>query len=440
MSAAAYRAGEELRDERTGLTHDYTRRHGIDSWIQAPAGAPSWVYDREDLWNRVEAREPQKNSQLAREINVALPVELGRERQDELVRGYVREQFTSRGMVADVAVHRDKEENPHAHVMLTMRRVDGDSFGPKERDWNRKDLLEGWRESWSTHANRALEREGREERIDHRSFAERGIDREPTVHEGPNVREMERRGIPTERGEWNRAVIERNAERDRRDDEARREREREEARRRDPVERRVDAWRSIGYSRETARTLATWERERGAEFHTDGEAHQQLERQRDAMYRDKWSLREDGHALREVDRMLEARDRALEKVAEHETGGGVLRRAFSGSAREDYREARRDVGWYDRELGRQGIRGREDLDRRAEELSAREEAQREREGSWGPYEKAWRELGSVMRAREEDHRQELRERNWEMLDRMRGDAPGTAKAREEMDRGDEWGR
>ncbi len=332
VSAAAYRAGEELRDERTGLTHDYTRRRDIDSWIQAPEGAPSWVYDREDLWNRVEAREPQKNSQLAREINVALPVELGRERQDELVRGYVREQFTSRGMVADVSVHRDKEENPHAHVMLTMRRVDGDSFGPKERDWNRKDVLEGWRESWSTHANRALEREGREERIDHRSFAERGIDREPTVHEGPNVREMERRGIPTERGEWNRAVMEHNAERDRRDEEARTQREREEARLRDPVESRADAWRSIGYSRETARTLATWERDRGREFRTDGEAHQQLGREREAMYRDKWSLREE---RREHGRLEEYAERYREarEVVERSSS---LKRIFSTDARLEY--------------------------------------------------------------------------------------------------------
>ncbi len=246
VAAAAYRSGSELHDERTDLYHDYSRRRDIDSWIQAPEGAAAWVSDRQSLWNRVEASERRWDSQVAREINVALPIELDRDRQDELVRGYVREQFTSRGMVADVAIHRGDEGNPHAHVMLTMRPLDGDRFGPKEREWNSTETLQGWREAWSVHANRELERDGREERIDHRSHEARGIEREPTVHEGPNVREMEARGIRTERGEWNRAVLERNAERDRRErerqEEERRQREREDARQRDPMERRADAW------------------------------------------------------------------------------------------------------------------------------------------------------------------------------------------------------
>ncbi len=143
VAAAAYRSGSELHDERTDLYHDYSRRRDIDSWIQAPEGSPSWVTDRQSLWNRVEASETRCDSQVAREINVALPVELDRGRQEELVRGYVAEQFTSRGMVADVAIHRGDEHNPHAHVMLTMRSLDGDRFGPKEREWNSTDTGTG---------------------------------------------------------------------------------------------------------------------------------------------------------------------------------------------------------------------------------------------------------------------------------------------------------
>ena len=189
VAAAAYRAGEGLRDERTGRSHDYGRRREIESWIQAPAWAPDWATDRGRLWNEVEASERRSDSQLAREINVALPVELSRERQGELVRSFVREQLAGRGMVADVAVHRQDPGNPHAHVMLTTRSVGEGGFGPKARGWNRPEELAGWREAWAVHANRELEREGREERVDHRSHGDRGLDREPTVREGPDARE-----------------------------------------------------------------------------------------------------------------------------------------------------------------------------------------------------------------------------------------------------------
>jgi len=342
----------------------------------------------------------------------------------------VAEQFTSRGMVADVAIHRGDEGNPHAHVMLTMRPLDGDRFGPKEREWNSTETLQGWREAWSVHANRELERDGREERIDHRSHEARGIEREPTVHEGPNVREMEARGIRTERGEWNRAVLERNAECDRR------ERERQEARRRDPVERRADAWQRIGYSRETARTVARRERERGKEFRTDGEAHQQLGRERDAMYHDKWSLREE---RREYGR-LEDHARWARQASDVIQSSSAWRRAFSADARLEYERAKRDLGYHAGELGRARVEGPEELERRGQGLIAREEAQEAREGSWGPYERAWREIGDALRDRREECRQQECEERWERTDRLRGDPPGTAKAREEMDRGDEWGR
>jgi ATP-dependent exoDNAse (exonuclease V) alpha subunit len=215
VGAAAYRSGERLVDERTGLVHDYSRRRGeIEAFIEAPEQA--WAWEREELWNRVEASEKRKDSQLCREVEVALPKELSREEQRELVRDFVQEQFVARGMVADVSIHRGDENNPHAHVMLTTREVDpgGAGFGSKAREWNSNELLKEWREGWAERANRALERAGLRERIEHRSFASRGIDREPTVHEGPNVREMEARGLRTERGSLNRAVAELNRQRE----------------------------------------------------------------------------------------------------------------------------------------------------------------------------------------------------------------------------------
>lgn len=217
--AAAYRAAEIVRDERTGMVHDFSRKGGVEHReIFAPANAPAWMSDRETLWNAVEKAEARKDAQLAREVEVALPRELSAEQRLELVRSFVRDEFVARGMVADVAIHnprpRDGEERPHAHVLLTMRCLTAEGFGPKERSWNAKDVLEGWRERWEAHANRALERAGCDERIDHRSYADRGVDREPQPKLGPVATAMERRGETSERGNELRAVEARNVERD----------------------------------------------------------------------------------------------------------------------------------------------------------------------------------------------------------------------------------
>lgn len=214
VAAAAYRSGTRLTDFRTGLVHDYSRRRDdIETFIEAPDGAPAWIRERQELWNGVEEKERRKDSQLCREFDVALPKELSRDQQADLARSYVREEFVSRGMVADVAIHRGDYENPHFHVMLTMRKVSEGGFGKKEREWNSSQELEQWREAWARHANRQLERAGHDARIDHRSYRERGIDQEPTRHEGPNVRQMEARGLRTQRGELNRAAKRRNEER-----------------------------------------------------------------------------------------------------------------------------------------------------------------------------------------------------------------------------------
>ncbi len=210
MAAAAYRSGERLHEERTGQVHDYTKRKEIESEIHAPENAPGWMRERERLWNAVDAAEKRKDAQLAREFNMALPKELDAERQRELVRRFVKEEMVNRGMVADVAFHRDHPGNPHAHVMVTMREAGPEGFGPKNRDWNRKDLLEAWRETWAAHANRELERAGRAERIDHRTLKAQGIDREPTRHLGPAAAAMERKHLHPDRGRVVREVQEYN--------------------------------------------------------------------------------------------------------------------------------------------------------------------------------------------------------------------------------------
>ncbi len=201
-AAAAYRAGEKISDLRTGQTFDYTRKKGVDATvILAPESAPNWVKNREQLWNEVERVERRKDSQLAREIDVAIPSELSNSQKQELVKAFVTNQFVSKGMVADVAFHHLDSHNPHAHILLTMRDISPNGFGKKNRDWNRKDLLEEQRSSWELIANRALEQAGLEVRIDHRSLEEQGINRIPQIHLGADVAAMLKRGIATERGE-----------------------------------------------------------------------------------------------------------------------------------------------------------------------------------------------------------------------------------------------
>ena len=190
VAAAAYRSGEKIEDKRTGITHDYTRKTGVDrSEIITPAMPTidkSWLTDRAKLWNRVEATEKRHDAQLAREINIAIPTELERHQQIALVREYVQSNYITRGMVADVNFHDLQSNNPHAHIMLTMRDLivaDGQvTFGNKNRDWNSKNLLIEQRQSWETLANQYLAAAGHEHiRIDCRSLAEQGIEDRKSV-------------------------------------------------------------------------------------------------------------------------------------------------------------------------------------------------------------------------------------------------------------------
>ncbi|MFJ7640720.1 MobQ family relaxase [Peribacillus sp. NPDC097225] len=204
VAAAAYRSGERLTDERTGETKFYKREVEPETMILAPSHSPEWVHDRQQLWNEVEKAETRKNSQVAREINIALPRELSHQEQTELIRGYVQKEFVDQGMIADVAIHRDDQDNPHAHVMLATRKISEDGFTVKNRDWNKKEWLLQWREQWAVHANQSLEREGMEDRITHESHEKRNLILFPTVHLGHVAHEMEKRGVQTDRGSINR--------------------------------------------------------------------------------------------------------------------------------------------------------------------------------------------------------------------------------------------
>jgi hypothetical protein len=156
---------EHIEDHRTGLSFDYRARSGVDHVeILAPANAPEWAQDRAALWNAVEAAETRKNSQVAREIRVALPAELDHGQRVELVRDFCQRQFVDRGMVADIALHAPGREgddrNHHAHILLTTREIAAEGFTTKNRDWNAVEVLEGWREAWAQDANLALELAG----------------------------------------------------------------------------------------------------------------------------------------------------------------------------------------------------------------------------------------------------------------------------------------
>ena len=199
--AAAYRSGTCVIDERTGMIHDYTQKQRIDEGeILAPDQACAWVFDRGQLWNHVELSEKRKDAQVCREVVVALPRELAFEQMKSLVHGYVRDEFVSLGMVADINLHDLGSNNPHAHILLTMRELDEAGFGKKNRTWNQKALLQQWRIGWEDSVNKVLEKYGHEARIDHRSLVDQGIERIPQIHLGPHVVEMEKREIETIRG------------------------------------------------------------------------------------------------------------------------------------------------------------------------------------------------------------------------------------------------
>lgn len=280
VAASAYLSCSRLYNDYDGIQHDYTKKQGL-VWQEVflPEYAPQEWQDREKLWNAVEEVETAKDSRLAREFVVALPIELSREEQVELLQEFIQEQFVADGMCADAAIHDTDSHNPHAHILLTVRPLDergkwqyktekeylcmrnGEERGftaaefkaaqnegwekqypykvgkkkvymaPSEADaqglvradkhpkstrygrqnpiserWNSEEQLLTWRAAWADVSNRYLERAGREERIDHRSNAARGLDEQPTIHEGVTARALERKGIIADRCEINRQI------------------------------------------------------------------------------------------------------------------------------------------------------------------------------------------------------------------------------------------
>ena len=280
VAASAYLSCSRLYNDYDGIEHDYTKKQGL-VWQQVflPEYAPQEWQDREQLWNAVEEVETAKDSRLAREFVVALPIELSREEQIELLQEFIQEQFVADGMCADAAIHDTDGHNPHAHILLTVRPLDeqgkwqyktekeylcmknGEERGftaaefrtakndgwekqytykvgkkkvymvpstaeaqgfvradkhpkstrygrqnPISERWNSEEQLAAWRAAWADESNRYLERAGREERIDHRSNAARGLDEIPTIHEGAAAQALERRGIISDRCELNRQI------------------------------------------------------------------------------------------------------------------------------------------------------------------------------------------------------------------------------------------
>ena len=280
VAASAYLSCSRLYNDYDGIQHDYTKKQGL-VWQEVflPEYAPQEWQDREKLWNAVEEVETAKDSRLAREFVVALPIELSREQQIELLQDFIREQFVSDGMCADAAIHDTDGHNPHAHILLTVRPLDergkwqyktekeylcmrnGEERGftaaefksaqndgwekqypykvgkkkvymtpsaaeaqeliradkhpkstrygrqnPISERWNSEEQLVSWRGAWADVTNRYLESAGREERIDHRSNAARGLDEIPTIHEGVTVQALERKGIVSDRCEMNRQI------------------------------------------------------------------------------------------------------------------------------------------------------------------------------------------------------------------------------------------
>ena len=240
IASAAYRAGEKLSSEYYGEIADYTHKGGvICSEILLPDHVPREYADRETLWNAVEKVERGKNAQLAYSFDVALQNEFSMDENIALARQFLMEHFMRRGMIVDFAVHLpDKDEvgieNPHFHIMTPIRPIEENGkWGYKQRrvyeldehgnripdgkgdyvfnavpttDWGSPETLEFWREQWAQMCNAKFEEKGLPVRIDHRSYERQGLDILPTIHEGPTVRAMEKKGIRTEKGEFNRWI------------------------------------------------------------------------------------------------------------------------------------------------------------------------------------------------------------------------------------------
>ncbi|GEP20256.1 MULTISPECIES: MobQ family relaxase [Pediococcus] len=220
VASASYRSGERLFSDREGKSYFYKRDVMPESFILTPKNAPEWAKDRQQLWNEVEKKDRKANARYAKEFNVALPIELSEQEQKNLLTKYVQENFVNSGMVADVAIHRDHPDNPHAHVMLTNRPFNPDgTWGIKSKkqyildekgnktytekgnvrsyktwlvDWDKRGKVQEWRTAWANAVNQVLEAKNFPDRINEKSYEEQGIDEVATQHEGINSQKERR--------------------------------------------------------------------------------------------------------------------------------------------------------------------------------------------------------------------------------------------------------
>jgi MobA/MobL family len=220
VAAAAYRFGMSLHDERYAVTHDYSRKRGVEcAFIVAPADAPEWAHDPERLWNEAERAEKRINSRVARETELALPAFLSANERQAIVQEFAEELVERYSVAVSAAMHAPSrsgdQRNYHAHIMFTTREVTAEGFGKKTRTLDDKKTgpqeISKLRELAADIINEHLAAANSDIRVDHRSFKDRGIEREPTTHLGPAACEMERRGELSERGDINREAEHANA-------------------------------------------------------------------------------------------------------------------------------------------------------------------------------------------------------------------------------------
>lgn len=206
VAKAAYISGEKIKNSYDGKIHDYRRKNEVvHKEILLPSHAPPKFRERSALWNAVELAENRKNSQTAKHIDAALPVEISRDEQIDLVRNFCQQCFVSRGMCVDFVIHDKGDGNPHVHILINTRKVDKNGFTQKERSWNDKALLLEWRKLWADWCNHKLYYVS-DERVDHRSYKAQGVDKIPQVHLGAAACAIKKKGYRTDKGSRNRRI------------------------------------------------------------------------------------------------------------------------------------------------------------------------------------------------------------------------------------------
>ena len=231
VASSAYRAGEKLKDERTGLTHDFTRKDGV-AHSEIISNLDIEI-DRNELWNLAEKTENRKDARTAREWVIALPDELDPDQRKDLAKDFARSLVDRYGVIADLAIHEPSkggnDKNHHAHIMPTTRKAELDTDKKltlttktdiELSNAKRKSLGMGTtqedikqiRETWADLANKALERAGYREKIDHRSYADQNNGLQATIHEGTKVTQLRRQGIDTEISRFNDNVKQQNTQ------------------------------------------------------------------------------------------------------------------------------------------------------------------------------------------------------------------------------------